>query len=292
VRRLLPWALLVLIGIGAGLGAAVGAAGAHGAAGPTPQEWVDAVLARTEAAGTAHLEYAAVTASPDPVLRGSAAGRGVVDFTAGTFRISEVQHQDDWTIGPGGQIHPHAETIAQSAIAIGPAVYLSLGPTNVAGWAKESIPRDQGGLGLDSAAGFSGALSWLSPPFAVRSVQTLRTASLGAPKTTRYLVRSSFRADCPKGTSQAGQTVERTTVWIDGQGRLVRASDSVFTSGRLPAAVLKDDPILASRPKGSLTQHNTLRLSAFGSPVHVTPPAATVNDSFGSSVALRARCTS
>ncbi len=288
MRRLIPWALLVLLGVGAGLGAALGAAGSPTAAGPSPQQWVDGVWAKTKAAGTAHLDYAAVTTSPNPVLRGSAAGTGVVDFAAGSFRISEVQHQDDWTTGPGGRIQPHAETFAQAAIAVGPDVYLDLGPTTTAGWAKESIPRNRSGLGLSAAAGFSDALSWLGSPFRVLRVRALGTARVEGEETTRYVVRSQLQVDCPKGTSRPGLALESTTLWIDGQGRLVQARNAAYSSGKLPAAIVRANPIWADRPMGSTTQHTTLRLSAFGAPVHVAPPAATVDQSSASVAELRA----
>ena len=186
----------------------------------------------------------------------------MVDFAAGTFRINEVQHQDDWTTGPGGQIQPHAETFEQSADAVGPTVYLNLGPTTMAGWAKEPIPRNRSGLGLGSAAGFSGALSWLGAPYTVRSVRVLGAARLAGEATTRYLVRSQLQVDCPKGTSRPRPRppMQSTTVWIDGQGRLVQARNSVYSSGKIPAAMVRAHPILANRPMGPATaaQHPAL----------------------------------
>jgi len=49
VRRLLPWALLALIGVGAGLGAALGQVNAPGIAAASPAQWVAGVLAAEEA---------------------------------------------------------------------------------------------------------------------------------------------------------------------------------------------------------------------------------------------------
>src|SRR5580704_12247872 len=51
MRRLVPWALLSVVALGAAAGAAVGIA--HGTAPETPAQWVAAVLATTERAGTA-----------------------------------------------------------------------------------------------------------------------------------------------------------------------------------------------------------------------------------------------
>lgn len=291
MRRLVPWALLLLIGIGAGLGAALGAAHSTSS---SPAQWVAGVFATTEEAGTAHLDDDAVTASPNPVLRGTAVGSGVVDFAAGTFRVSQVDHQNDWTIGPGGQIQLQAETFLEASIAVGPTVYLNLGPIEGAGWSKESIPRDRGGLGLGSAPGFSTALSWLRAPFTVRSVRDLGAADVGGVATTRYLVRSQLRQDCGNGKALPAALVQSrdTTVWVDGRGRLVQAQNAVYSSGRLPAAMVKANPILAVRPEGSTTQHNTLHLSAFGAPVHVAAPTALVGGGIGSSEAVLQTCSS
>jgi hypothetical protein len=64
----------------------------------------------------------------------------------------------------------------------------------------------------------------------------------------------------------------------------------VYSSGNVPAAMVRANPILANRPMGSATQHNTLRLSAFGTTVRVAPPAATVNEPSGSVAELRVTC--
>lgn len=66
MRRLVPWVLLGLVGLATAAAAALGAAAA--------------VLAATAQAGTAHFSYSHVTASPNPVLRGTLSGSGVVDF--------------------------------------------------------------------------------------------------------------------------------------------------------------------------------------------------------------------
>jgi hypothetical protein len=297
VRRLVPWALVLLIGIGAGAGAALGAAHSSGTTSSTsaaPAQWVAGVLATTAAGGTAHLDYEEVTTSVNPVLRGTAAGGGVVDFAAGTFRVSQVDHQSDWTVGPGGQIEPHPETFVQASIAVGPVVYLNLGPTGRVGWSKESIPRDRSGLGLGSANGFSSALTFLSAPFTVRSVRDLGAGHVGAETTTRYLVRSQLQQDCTNGKRDPAALVEGrdTTVWVDGHGRLVQVQNALYSSGRLPASIVKANPILAVRPKGSMTQHNTLRFSAFGAPVHIAPPTALVGGGIGTSEAVLQTCAS
>jgi hypothetical protein len=176
-------------------------------------------------------------------------------------------------------------------IAVGPTLYLSLGPTGIARWAKESIPRDTTGLGLGSALDVAGALAWLGPPFTVRSVTDLGAVALHGAPAMRYLVRSGWQTVCPKGTTPSRTQLFTTTLWVDGAGRLVQAQNSVYSSGQIPAAVARKNPVLAVRPMGSTTEHNTLRLSAFGQPAPVALPAATSRAASGASISLRARCS-
>src|SRR6202044_1168649 len=78
MRRLVPWVLVSLVALGAAAGAALGIA--HGTAPEAPSQWVAAVLATTERAGTARFSYNHVTSSPNADLRGSLSGHGEVDF--------------------------------------------------------------------------------------------------------------------------------------------------------------------------------------------------------------------
>ena len=299
MRRLAPWVLVVLLGLGAGLGAALGAAASPGTPGPTPAQWVDGVLATTKAAGTARLAFSSVTASKNPDLRGSSSGTGAIDFSARTMRTTEVQHQIEWSIGPGGVIDPRPETLSEDAIAIGPTLYQSLAPVGLGfglhfGWTKLSFPRPSA-LGL--ASGAPSALIPLAGPYTVLSARELGPATLDGTATTRYLVRSELEPACPhpRGKSHVAPlpspTSAFTTVWIDGKGRLMQARSSSYDSGRIPAALLKATPQFADRPKGSSTTTSTLRFSAFGTPLHISPPAATEGGG-GTSIALTLRCAS
>jgi hypothetical protein len=293
VRRLLPWALVGLVGIGAGVGAALGQANAPGTAAASPAQWVARVLATTKAAGTAHLHFTEVTASSNPDLRGSSAGSGVVDFAAGTFRVSDIAHQLDWTIGPTGQVRTHPETFGQKEIAVGPAVYQSIGTDDpLSGWIKETAPRDDGAIGLGSADGFADPLLSLTAPYTVRRVRDLVRASLGGESTTRYLVESRLRLHCPKSATATRQPMQRTTLWIDGQGRLMQARSASYSSGKIPAADLKSNPQFADEPTGSSTSVTTLRISGFGRPVHVAAPAVVVYPPDSSTVTIRLGCAS
>ena len=295
MRRLLPWVLVALVGVGAALGAALGQVNAPGTtdASASPAEWVAGVLAATKAAGTAQLRFTEVTQSSNPDLRGSTAGSGAVDFTAGTFRVSDVAHQLDWSISPTGAIQPHPETFGQGEVAIGRAVYQKFGISGpLDEWTKESFPRNEGALGLGSAGGFVDALSSLTAPYSVLSVRALGTVRIDGTATTRYLVESALRVHCKTTRALAkepAQPLLRTTLWLDSQGRLVQARSALYSSGRIPASDVKADPALAHRPMGSTISTTTLRLTGFGLPVHVSAPAVnSIGTSYSSaSIVLR-----
>ena len=84
MRRLVPWALLALVGIGAGLGSALGTGecARHDGfvqqlVGAAAQRWLPGILAATGAAGTAHVDYTGIAPARIP-CRGSSSGSGVV----------------------------------------------------------------------------------------------------------------------------------------------------------------------------------------------------------------------
>jgi hypothetical protein len=138
----------------------------------------------------------------------------------------------------------------------------------------------------------------LSGPFAVLSVRKLGPASLDRTATTRFVVRTTLRHDCPKPATTRGSdsavlaapTAQSTTMWVDGKGRLVQARSSSYNSGNIPAAILKSDPWGNDRPQGSTTTTTTVRLSAFGAPVAITAPNAVIGAPYGTSVAVAMRC--
>jgi hypothetical protein len=277
VRRLLPWALLALVGIGAGLGAALGQANAPGPTGSSDltgvaaQRWLSGVLAATKAAGTAHLDYTSLGASPNPLLRGSSTGSGVVDFAAATFRTSETDHSMEWTSQDGRPVQAHAQTTSESDIAIGSTLYQNFGPgSGPSGWMKTSGRRDKSALGLGSADGFAFVLSALTGPVVTVSVRALGPASVDGAPATRYLVRTEPRPVCPDPGRRAPEA--STTVWVDGNLRLVQARNTFSISATFGASLRKENPDLADVPLGPRTLTSTLRLSAFGAPVHIAAP--------------------
>jgi hypothetical protein len=284
VRRLLPWALLALVGVGAGLGAALGQANAPGTTGSSDlvgtaaQHWLSGVLATTEAAGTAHLDYTVLGTSPNPLLRGSSTGTGVVDFAAGTYRTTETDHETGWSSQDGKPVHAHTQTTRESDIAIGSTLYQNFGPGNLpSGWMKTPVRRDKSALGLGSADGFGLVLSALAGPVTTVSVHALGPASVDGAPATRYLVRTEPRPICPDPGRRSPEA--STTVWVDGNGRLVQARNAFSISATFGASLRKENPALASVPFGPRTLTSTVRLSAFGAPVHIAAPAVQPSDS-------------
>jgi hypothetical protein len=282
VRRLLPWALLALIGIGAGLGAALGQLNAPGPTassdlvGAAAQSWLSGVLAATQAAGTAHLDYTGLSTSPNPLLRGSSSGSGVVDFAAGTFRTSETDHSMEWSSQNGRPVHAQAQTTSESDIAIGSTLYQNFGPESLpSGWMKSPGRRDKSALGLASADGIGLVLSGLTGPVTTVSVRALGTASVDGAPATRYRVRTEPRPICPNPGRRLPEG--STTVWVDSSGRLVQARNSYTISATFGASLRKENPDLADVPFGPRTLTSTLRLSAFGAPVHIVAPTVRRN---------------
>jgi hypothetical protein len=116
---------------------------------------VAGVLAATKAAGTAHLDDTQVSTSPNPDLRGSSAGTGAVDFATGSFQITDVDHEMEWSSDSDGPIHPHTETTSEGEIAIGPTLSPAFGPGSIpSGWSKTPGRRNESDPGLASAHGF------------------------------------------------------------------------------------------------------------------------------------------
>jgi len=280
VRRIIPWALVLLIGVGAGLGAVLGAANSPGPAGTAgsavltgarAQQWLRGVLAATKAAGTAHLGFSQITTSPEPDLRGSGSGTGVVDFATRSFRVGETDRGIEVSSENGGPMRAHAETTTNGEIAIGRSVYEDFGlPGFEDNWTKQSLPRDEGALGLGSAGAFGGVLSLLTGPFSAVVVSDLGPTVVSGEPATRYRVQVQVAPTCPS-SQHSRAPFGRATVWLDAQGRLVQVGVTSSFSAELPASFVEKNPEIAG-PRGPITLTSTLRLSAFGAPVRVKAP--------------------
>ena len=121
MRRLMPWVLVSLVAFGAAAGAALGIA--HKTASEAPSQWVAAVLATTEKAGTAHFSYTHVTSSPNAELRGSLSGNGNVNFVTGNAQVTEVDHEISFSSTDNQPLQQVHLTNTLKAIVIGGTVY-------------------------------------------------------------------------------------------------------------------------------------------------------------------------
>jgi hypothetical protein len=70
-----------------------------------------------------------------------------------------------------------------------------------------------------------------------------------------------------------------STVWVDSNGRLVQARNSFTISAAFGASLREENPDLGDAPIGPRIFTSTLRLSAFGAPVHIAAPTLQPSDS-------------
>jgi hypothetical protein len=278
VRRLVPLALVGLLGLGVAAGAAIGAAGSPPpgppalSSGPTPAEWVAHLLAATAGAGTAHFAYTHVTTSPVPDLRSTLRGSGMVVFGRGDVEVTEVDHQTEFE-GNG----PGAPTKA------------------VPSWLKLSVPWSvHGQLGLTTALNAAVALDALVGSDPVVGVRDEGRSTVDGVAVTKYVVTTAPPSTCSSATRATAPKVDQrpSTVWLDTQGRLVQVRSSEYDGG-IPAAVLRKVPTFAAFPTGPTVTTATLTFSDFGAPVHIAapPPSALVpNESSSGSAFAVASC--
>jgi hypothetical protein len=285
MRKLLPWSLLILLGLGTGLGAVVAVSSAPQL---SPATWVANVLSTTAASGSAHFTYTHVTNSPNRNERERLAGQGEVNFTNGNILVTEVDHGIEFVGGPVGPSHPEPSTSKVEEIGIGTTMYSEYfddGP--LATWTKLTHWRNpHSGLGIlsigNAGVALQGLVAGLTP---VDRVRDLGPANLDGHPTTRYLVSNTAPRVCPSAHKSAiTDTQSPSTLWIDPEGRLVQVEISFHESGQLPASALAKNPELAQIPMGPSTTTATLRLSDFGTPVRVSaPPARLLNRNLGQS---------
>jgi hypothetical protein len=285
MRRLMPWVLVSLIALGTAAGAALGIL-AHGTSSQTPSQWVAAVLAATEKAGTARFSYTQVTSSSNAELRGSLSGSGTVNFATGDARVTEVEHEVSFSSTDNQPLHPVHSTNTVKAIVVGGTVYQSfpivgLNFTNdYHALAFPKVPRSQRGLSL--ALNASVALGALQGPNAVASVHTIGPATVDGVATTQYEVTYAPLHVCPPHESPAVVTQRPSEVWVDGAGRLVQVRSTSYFSDRPPRGT-KLPAAFSGLPRAPTTTEATLTFSAFTIPVHVVPPPASAIAPRGSS---------
>ena len=275
VRRLVSWVLVSLVAVGTAAGAALGIADRTSS--QSPSQWVAALLATTEKAGTARFSYTQVTLSPNANLRGSLAGHGMVNFVTGDARATEVDHDVSFSSTGNQPLHPVHSTTTSNAVVIGGTVYQS-NPIPGIGFTSEyrvlpfpKLPRAQQGLSL--ALNAPVALDTLRGANAVAAARALGPATVdGAPATQYEVTYAPFRV-CAPHKPPVVIDQRPTFVWVDNAGRLVQVRSTSYFSDRLPRGV-KVPAAFAGFPRGPTTTISTLTFSAFTTPVHVVAPPA------------------
>ncbi len=288
----MPWVLLGLVVVGAGLGAALGAGSAPdvpGVSGVTPTKWVANLLATTAASGSAHFSYTQVSASRSPEFSNRIAGSGELDFRSGNVTATEIDNQTQLTSGPSGLSHPMRSSVSMRFIGIRGTVYQSFAPAGFATlWAKMSWHRDaRQDLGLALAGNAASALEELGGAQRVVGLREVGATNVGGVSTTRYEI-STAPVCAPAHRATLVETQGPSSVWVDGRGRMVQITGSLRIGGHQPAAQ-QDLPAHAY----PVAVTATLRLSAFGEPVRIHAPTI-LKTPYSSSVAiaLRLNCSS
>jgi len=278
VRRLVPWLLLSMVLVGAGVGALLGTASQPPLT-QAPSQWVADALAATKGARSAHFAYSSVSTSPNPDLRGALSGYGVIDFTTGDLSVSEVDHTVTFTSTDGQPTHPESTTDTIHAIVIGRTVYQANPIPGLPATGRYHVMHppevlaSQGALSL--ALNASTALDSLTGNFTVASVTALGTAQINGAAATEYKVGFAPLRVCPPHQVPQTITSRPSRVWLDDAGRVVQVRSTSFFDDRLlrgvklPAGIKADD--LA---QGAVTTVNTLTFSRFGARVHIAAPPA------------------
>jgi hypothetical protein len=284
MRRVLPWALLGLLGVAGLLGAALGLANQPTGSPAGPK--ASAVIAATVAAGTARYSFSSLTSSNNPLLRTVARGHGSADFAADSMATNESNTGTG--VSRTGNEPPRrtTETIVDSEIWIGRTVYFQfLVPGLPAQWIKEAgFP-----VKVFGTLGVLGSLGPLSQFIAAMEVPGATVESLGR-QTLDGTVTTKYRVDtpsCAKTTkSPLQESIGSTYLWIDGKGRLAQAQGVVHvTISSVPAS---SRAFGTGPPAGKSTTVSTVRLFDFGAPMTITAPKAITPSQEGSAaIALR-----
>ena len=251
------------------------------------------------ARGSARFTYTQTTSSPNPDLRSTTSGSGVVNFAEGDAQATEVDHDVTFSSTDNQPVRPVHSTNIEKAIVIGGTLYeanpiLGVGfTTRYSVLPSPKLPRSQQGLGL--ALNASVALDGLQGPNAVAAVRPLGPDEVDGVATTQYeVIYAPYHACVPH---QAPVVVRHlpTRLWVDDAGRLVQVRGMSYFSGQLPKNA-KVPAAFKDIPRGPTTSVATLTFSAFGQPVHVAaPPTSAIaagGQSIGSLFAVGKSCHS
>ncbi len=258
VRRVLPWALVSLVGIAGLVGALLGAVNQPSP--PATQLQVSELVAATRAAGTARFSYSSKAISRNPLLRSAGEGSGVVDFRTGSVVTVERDTGTSIEQNGTGPSHQVTQTDFDDQIWVGNTFYTEIGTVGQPfgpGWIKATLPNasSSGHLGmLDEVEPFG----FLDSELVERGtkVELLRSEIRTGEETTRYrvIVPTCTRAGSPQAV------LGSIDIWLDGEGRLVQVRDVLQSR----------DP---QRPEnGRSTTIISARLFDFGAPVTISAP--------------------
>jgi len=277
VRRLVPWALVVLVAVAGLVGALVGVASQPSASG---QLNLSEIIAATRAAGTARFTYSAITSSSNPLLRSTSYGKGTVDFT--TQSVSTVEYDRQTSLTASGDSSPQSttQTTIASQIVIGGTSYNSFNTVGLEfdnSWIRSNndpVTRSASFGVLGDVSPIAELASDVATPGA-RS-ELLGSATLGTTLTTRYRL---LVPTC--NTEDAGAprvVVSPTDLCIDDHGRLVQARSVVQITLPKSFPVPKNFPAYKTlepgRFAGTSTIASTIRLFDFGGRVAISAPTS------------------
>ncbi len=226
-----------------------------------------AAVARTEAAGTAHMTVVAQSHQTD--------GTGVLqsDVSANITTTGDVRF-----VGP-----EVALVITTASTVPSPGGAPTSSPSTETAHFVQIGRRSYEGAGAPPVSWIRRSATAPYPLLQVLGVGALRSPSGAVTSRGSAMIdgerTSVYRIDVPDGTEtqhdsgSAGQVRHMSsapytlTVWLDPDGRIVRASSSVVT-------ILS--PTSESGGTTTVRQTQTATLDAFGAPVHIAAPRVTV----------------
>jgi hypothetical protein len=293
MRRFVPWALVGLVTVVGLAGALVGVA--NRPSGIVGQPELSQMIAATQYGGTARFEYSALSKSSNPLLRSNSSGSGKIDFR--NKKVSTDERHTDRGISQDGDAPPQTttETDLDDDIQIGRLDYdrqWSLpGPSGP--WIKsKAFPVGSfGALGLLEDIG---PLSLIAKQVSLSNTtaRDFGLETIDGVQTTKYLLITPVCTTRSHLFAPIGP-VGPTYVWIDGQGRLVQAKQTLHMS--IPKNPFPATTVSFGALAGRLTMVSTIRLFDFGAPVRITAPRLPSADerastqSVGTSIALPTR---
>ncbi len=265
--RPLPWALVGLLSVAAGVGATLGAVAAPASSRPS---LVAQIIAATRNAGSARFTYTRVAVSSNPLLASSTTGQGQVDFAHDSISSSE-EDRDTELVGNGTvPQHVQAHTSSTDQIWIGNTLYEHSGSLPVPGWTRFAFPV--------GSSGPLGQLRTVDPVAALveaESVAGARLTDMGGAELKGIAV-TAYRLTARACSDPASRlSIDAFTVWIDSSDRLVQARETeteVLVPSAFPRRLATSAAETLSRLGGRSVTTSTIRLFAFGQPVRVTAP--------------------